>query len=38
MPVFFKKTSLYFITNYKVMYSKLRHQKNLERITIKNKI
>ena len=38
MPVFNKtESSLYLITNYKVMYSTLKHQKKLERINIRKK-
>jgi hypothetical protein len=39
MPVFkIKNKNLYLLTNYKVMYSTLKHQKDLERILISKKI
>jgi hypothetical protein len=39
MPIFKKKDEigLYLLTNYKVMYSTLKHQKDLERINFSNK-
>lgn len=38
MPIFKKRNnSLYLLTNYKVMYSTLKHQKNIERLVISNK-